>query len=452
MNSAIFRNYDIRGIYGSEVTDEIAYKIGYFFGERSNREVIVGYDGRLAVQPVFKAFVEGVLDAGGSIISIGLVPTQLLYYANVILKPGSAIMITASHNPKEYIGFKMILDGEPFCGDRIVSLKEYVMDSSIAYKPKELFRIEEKDLSDLYLERIFEGIHIDPNLKIAWDIGNGAVGSIIDKLISKMPNENIIWNKEVDGNFPVRSPDPTDHDNLSIFVENIMMDDFDLGIAFDGDGDRVVFITSEGDILEGDEALLIFAKDILKENPHATIISEVKASRAFFNEIEKLGGRAIMAKTGHSNIKQAIKEEKANLAGELSCHFFFPDKYFIFDDATYAALRMIDIITRYGQSLHKLYLEIPKLYSSPEIKIEVGEERKSDIVSALKENLRKEGRKFIDIDGVRYEKKEGWWLVRISNTSPAISIRMEGESEKALNNIKIDLQNHLKRFDISVTF
>lgn len=448
MKSEIFRNYDIRGIYGKDLDENIAYQIGYYFGQKSKGEVIIGYDGRHSAPAIFKALAQGILDAESVPVSIGLVPTPLLYYANTILKPGVAIMITASHNSKEYIGFKMLLAGEPFCGDRIAHLKDYVANSEIEYKERELPAIDCYDLSDQYLDRIFEDMAIDPNLKIAWDIGNGAAGSIIENLIDKMPNENIIYNKEVDGNFPSRSPDPTDHNNLSDLVENIMMDDFDLGIAFDGDGDRVVFVTSAGDILEGDQALLIFAQDVLKANPSATIISEVKASRILFDEVEKLGGKAIMTQTGHSNIKRAIKKEKAELAGELSCHFFFPDKYFGFDDAIYGSLRMIDLITRSKKSLADLYDDLPKLNSSPEIKIEVAEERKFEIVELIKEKLVSENREFIDIDGIRLESAKGWWLIRASNTSPSICVRMEGVSEDALQEIEKEVKGLLEEIGV----
>ena len=452
MKKEIFRNYDIRGIYKEELDEEIAYKVGYYFGQKSEGEVIVGYDGRPSAPSIFKALAQGILDAGANPISIGLVPTPILYYANAILKPATGIMITASHNPSEYIGFKMILGGEPFYADRILHLRNYVTSSELEYIERELSEIESYDLSDQYLDRIFENIEIDPSLKIIWDIGNGAAGAIIDKLISKMPNENMILNKDVNGNFPSRSPDPTNRDNISGLVEEIMMGDYDLGIAFDGDGDRVVFVTSEGDMLEGDQALLIFAKDVLKANPGAGIISEVKASRVFFDEVKKLGGEAIMAQTGHSNIKQAIKKEKALLAGELSCHFFFPDKYFGFDDAIYGSLRMIDIISKSKKSLAEIYEELPKLCASPEINIEVGEEKKFEIVEFIKEKLVLEEREFIAIDGVRYEFEKGWWLVRASNTSSSICIRMEGVSEDALAEIEKYLNGLLKQFDISIPF
>lgn len=452
MKSEIFRNYDIRGIYKEELDEEVAYKIGYYFGKKSEDEVLIGYDGRLSVPNIFKALASGILDAGSHPISIGLVPTPLLYYANAILKPGTSIMITASHNPKEYIGFKMIVGGEPFCSDRIANLKDYVLNSDLAYQEKDLPELEMHDLSQQYLDRIFEDMNIKPELKIAWDIGNGAAGSIIDKLIDKMPNENFILNKEVDGNFPSRSPDPTEFKNISELVENVRMNNYDLGIAFDGDGDRVVFVTSEGSMLEGDQALLIYAIDSLKDNPGSTIISEVKASRVLFDEIERLGGRAIMTKTGHSNIKKAIKCEKASLAGELSCHFFFPDKYFPFDDAIYGALRMIDIISRSGKNLSEIHNNLPKLHSSPEIKIEVDEKDKFKIIESIGDKLKSEGKEFIDIDGVRYETDKGWWLIRASNTSPAICIRMEGNSPKDLEDIKEEVAYLLKQFDILLTF
>lgn len=451
MKTSIFRNYDIRGIYPTEIDEGAAYKIGYFFGEKcSGQKIILGHDTRLAVSNIFKALSLGIADAGGQVVSLGLVPTSMIYYADIIMKPGASIMITASHNSKEYIGFKMMLKGESFCGEDIACLGDYVLDSKLAYQTRNLPEIEKIDLVDEYLDRIFKGIKIDPSLKIGWDLSNGAACGIFKKFLSYMPNNNIIFNDRADGSFPAHPPDPTNHKNLAQFTEDLASNNCDLGIAFDGDADRVVFVTSKGDILEGDQILAIFAGDILKKKPGSTIISEVKCSNILSKFIESASGKSVMSKTGHSNIKLSIAKHNAILAGELSCHFFFVDDYYGYDDALYASLRMVDILSRNNKSLVKYYDSLPKFLSSPEIKIDVAEEKKFELISSIQQYLHEMGRDFIDIDGARYSNEDGWWLIRASNTNPQLSIRFESYTKDGVQKIESDLNNILSKFNLDL--
>jgi len=449
----IFRSYDIRGAYPNEVNENIAYIVGHYFGDLcKGQKIIIGFDGRLSSGALFEALIQAITEAGAIPVSLGLVPTPVLYFANSIFSPAAAIMITASHNPKEDNGFKMILSGESFFGEKISGLKKFAANFHRAYHPFKYLDIENIDISEDYIKRILQDIKINSKLKIAWDIGNGAAGDVVSKLVQSMPNNNIVINAEIDGNFPVHSPDPMEESNLDMLLETIKENQCDLGIAFDGDADRVVFITSQGDILYGDQTVLLFAEDVLRSNSGATIIVEVKSSQVLLGHIEKCGGKVLMCKTGHSIIKTTMKKTGALLAGELSGHMFFADKYFGYDDAIYAALRMIDLLSRNETSLDILYSQIPKLFTTPEIKISIPDDKKFQIIEDIKQHLRGMGREFIDIDGIRYSDGDSWWLVRASNTEPSITLRLEAALKENLYIIKSDLKDILSAHGINVDF
>ncbi len=453
MQTYIFRSYDVRGRYPDAVDENIAYLIGcYFGGLCKGKKIIIGFDGRLSAKILYEALVQGILDSDSIPLSIGLVPSPILYFADKILSPAASIMITASHNPKEDNGFKMILDGESFWGERIKKLKEYVLKSEKHYHKKNLPNIEFIDISKEYIKLILHDIEIDQSLKVIWDIGNGAAGEIVTQMIRHMPNQNILMNEKIDGNFPNRSPDPTIHSNLSGLVQIIKEKSYDLGVAFDGDGDRVVFVTSTGRILYGDQAVCIFAEDILTSHPGATIIGEVKSSQILYNTIRDLGGRALMHKTGHAAIKAKMKETGALLAGEMSGHIFFADKYYGYDDAIYAALRMIDLLSRGKTTLKQLYSKLPKAYNTPEVKIFIADDKKFELVEKIKLDLKKRGREFIDVDGIRYSEGDSWWLIRASNTEAAITLRCEAVSKEDLLAIERDLQKILHLHGINIRF
>jgi phosphomannomutase len=449
----IFRSYDIRGRYPDAIDENTAYLVGNYFGELCvGGKIIIGFDGRSSAMSLYDALCQGIIDSGSVPISIGLVPTPMVYFADKILQPEASIMITASHNPKEDNGFKMILDGESFFAEKIIELRDYVYNSAKKYRKSPIPKIEFHDIAEDYIKCILQDIEIDPSMKVIWDIGNGAAGNIMLDLIEKLPNHNLLINAKIDGSFPSRDPDPTVHANLAELAEMIRGKYYDLGIAFDGDADRVVFVTSKGNILYGDQAVCIFSEDILATLPGSIIIGEVKSSQILFDYVNDHGGKSLMHRTGHSAIKAKMKETGAILAGEMSGHIFFADKYYGYDDALYAGLRMIDLLSRKNTSLEDLYSKLPKAYNTPEIKIPIADDKKFAMVDEIKLHLKNIGREFIDIDGIRYSEGDSWWLVRASNTEAAINIRSEARTEEALVAIENDLREVLDLYGINIKF
>ena len=444
MNPNIFRLYDVRGKYPSELDEDVAYKIGTYFGSLcKGQEVLVGCDARISSKSLFSSLAKGIIDAGSKFLSIGCVPTPALYYIDHIEKPAASIMITASHSPKDCNGFKIILGGKPFFGKQLNELQEYIENapeypdaylSSYGYKS---FRIYE------YIDRIVANISINPKLKIAWDSGNGASAIIVPEVIAKLPNKNIHINAELDGNFPNRSPDQMEPGAMDTLIKIVREEKCDLGISFDGDGDRTIFISSSGNIISNDHVLCLFAEDILRHNPGALMIADVKTSQTFFDYVSQLGGKTEMSKTGHAFIKDLINKTGALFAGELSAHMFFADKYYGFDDGIYAGLRMIDLLTRKDASIDELCSILPKSFATQEIKMAVREEDKFQIVDEIKSKMTKMGRKFIDTDGVRYKNEDGWWLIRASNTEDSLIARAESMTEEGLKRVRSDLEGFL---------
>ena len=442
MNYNIFRLYDIRGKYPSEVDEEVAYHIGTYFGSKA-KEVLVGYDGRRSSDALCDALTRGITDVGASVLLLGVVPTPLLYFVDKIMHPVASIMITASHNPKEYNGFKMMLNGEPFFGEKLDELKQYVSSAKrYATAPISHFR-DGRSLVYKYIDNLMKDIVINPDIKIAWDTGNGAAGEAVSALLKKLPNQNIQINAEIDGNFPNRPPDQMTPGALDYLIKTVLEEKCDLGISFDGDGDRVVFITSSGKLLLNDHLLCILAGDVLRQNPGGTVIADVKTSQTFFDFAHKLGGKTIMSKTGHAFIKDLIKKTGALFAGELSGHIFFADRYHGFDDGIYAALRMVELLGKFGVSLDELALNLPSSFATSEIKVVVKDEVKFELVEEIKARMKEMGREFIDTDGIRYASKEGWWLIRASNTESSIMARCESMTEEGLKIVKEDLYKFL---------
>lgn len=435
----------MRGKYPSELDEEIAYKIGSYFGKLCHgKEILVGCDARLSSESLWNALLSGISAAGAKICALKFVTTPMLYYADKMLLPAASIMITASHSPKDCNGFKMILDGKPFFGSELDKLKEYILSDNSSYSK---INSEENDCSAIvnqYIDRIIENIVIDPNLKIIWDSGNSIVGKILDLLLPKLPNHNIHINNKVDGNFPNRSPDQMEKGAMDELSKTVLSEKYDLGISFDGDGDRVIFVSSYGNIISNDHTLCIFAKDILKKHPGALMIADVKTSQTFFEYVAKLGGTTEMTKTGHAFIKDRIAATGALFAGELSSHMFFADDYYGFDDGIYAALRMIDILSRNQQNIHTLSSSLPHSFVTGEMKFKASDEEKFQIVDSIKNRMIEMGRKFIDIDGIRYNCLDGWWLIRASNTESSIIARAESMTIDGLSKVKEDLSQFLK--------
>lgn len=440
MNSNIFRLYDVRGKYPEDLDEEVSYKIGTYFGAQANGgNVLVGYDGRLSSKAMFEALMRGITDAGGNALTIGLVTTPVLYYMDKVLAPKASIMITASHSPKNHNGFKMLLAGKPFFGDKLNELQAYVK-SDIKHVTKTQQNLwKDAGSIDGYFDKILENIRINPDFKIVWDSGNGVAGGVVNSLLKLLPNKNIHINSVVDGNFPNRPPDQMVIGALSSLISKVVEEKYDLGISFDGDGDRVVFVTSSGKVLGNDSMLCIFAEEILIENPGALMIADVKTSQTFFDYVEKLGGKTIMSKTGHAFIKDLIAKTGALFAGELSGHIFFADKYYGYDDGLYAALRMINLLTRKDISLDTICKTLPTSFATGEIKIHIKDEEKFFIIEEVKAKMREMGREFIDTDGIRYTTLDGWWLLRASNTESVLMARCESMSPEGLEVIKEDL-------------
>lgn len=461
INKAIFRSYDIRG-NSSDINPIIAYKIGFCFtkititeqgNKKQDNKICIARDGRLSSPDLYQALVCGIIDAGGSVISIGIAPSPMLYFADKLLQPQASIMITASHNPKDDNGFKMLFQGKSFFDQQIQQLLAKILITDWTNIPIEFLtnKVEEIDLTQQYIDRILQEITINSELLVAWDPANGAAGKIIELLTTKLANKNIVINSQIDGNFPNHHPDPTVPENLDQLMQIVLTDNCDLGLAFDGDADRIVIISKQGRIILGDQILCILAKDVIDNNPNATIIMDIKTSGAIFEQINSYGGAAILWKTGHSHIKNKILASKALLAGETSGHIFFADKYYGYDDGIYAALRFLDLLSRSEKSLDQLIDQLPKYYNSPEIKISVTDNIKFKIIEQIKTDLIAENIAFNDIDGIRFTKGKSWWLIRASNTESKIIVKYESDSLEGLSNIQVELTALLTKYGLKIS-
>lgn len=463
INPAIFRAYDIRGNSNSDITAENAYKVGFAFAQLnittssddSNNKIVVARDGRLSSPVLYEALVRGLQDAGASVISIGIGPTPMLYFADKKLTPAASIMITGSHNAKDDNGFKMVAAGKPFYGEKIKKLLQTIEQTDWAStRSAKVDRddvTEDVSIKSEYIRRLLlDCPNIDPSLKVAWDSGNGAAGEIVEQLVSHLPNLNISINSTIDGNFPNHHPDPTVPSNLTQLIEVVRSHSCDFGIAFDGDADRIGVVLQSGEIIWGDQLLCLFAKDILKIHAGGVIIADVKASQIVFDQVREYGGEAVMWKTGHSLIKTKMAETGALLAGEMSGHMFFADKYYGYDDAIYTALRLLYLVSREELTLSDMVKALPKTYNTPEIRIKSTDESKFVIIEAIKQKLKDNGQSFNDVDGLRVTNSKGWWLLRASNTEGVIIARCEGFSENGLQDLKFELGQLLEEYSLKL--
>jgi phosphomannomutase len=469
---SILRAYDIRGIYNETLFDNDAYFVGKCFAQiltRQNlRKIAVGFDGRVSSPILKERLIQGLLESGIDVYEIGLGPTPMLYYSVYELNLDAGIMVTGSHNPKDHNGFKMMIKNQNFYGENILELADILQQNNFI-KPAELGNLTIVDIKEKYVARLAQdcvlsksesGLDNDlssenlnsanKKLKIAIDCGNGSAGEVATMLANRIDAEHILLFNEIDGNFPNHHPDPTEAKNLQDLIAVIKEHQCDFGIAFDGDGDRIGVVANSGEIIWGDQLLIFFARDILAKKPHATIIADVKASSLLFDEIKKANGNPIMWKTGHSLIKAKMKEQSASLAGEMSGHIFFADNYFGFDDALYASVRLINIMANSSKSLSQMLNQLPKTYSTPEIRINSSDEQKFKIVDNLKELLKTNHENFIDIDGIRANSDIGWWLIRASNTQPVLVARCEANSLKNLEIIKQNLREKLNYCQIKI--
>jgi phosphomannomutase len=445
---SILREYDIRGIVGQTLFEKDAYWIGRCFGhrvrEKSGKAIAVCRDGRLSSPQLESALIQGLCDAGLNVYQLGLGPTPMLYFAEYALPVDAAIMVTGSHNPPFHNGFKMSLGRKPFFGKDILDFSKLITENLITGQGQ----VHESQLSPLYLDRLLQDLEFGKALTIAWDPGNGATAEILKKLIQRLPGNHILLNAEIDGTFPAHPPDPSDPANLIQLQQTVIEKKCDVGIAFDGDGDRLAAIDHKGHILWGDQLLLFFVRDCLRREPTATIVADIKTSQGFFDEVSRLGGNAIMWRTGHSYIKEKMAQSKAILAGEVSGHFFFKESYYGFDDGLYAALRLLHILSHSSQTLAEFYETLPHLPSTPEIRISCDPKRKFQIPEDIKTRLRAQGYSFIDIDGIRVQLDEGWWLLRASHTQDVLVARCEAYTPEGLEQIKQHLNDELEKEDI----
>ena len=429
------REYDIRGIVGKTLGTADANAIGRGFATRVRRvggtRVAVGYDGRTSSPELEAALVAGLTAGGVDVVRTGMGPTPQLYYAEAILEVDGGIQITGSHNPAEYNGFKMVLQHKPFFGADIQDLAKLAEDGD--WEEGE-GTVSEVDLVDDYVGRLLAG-YAGGAYKIGWDAGNGASGPVIEKLTKLLPGEHHLLYTEVDGNFPNHHPDPTEEKNLADLKKLVAEKGLDFGLAFDGDGDRIGAIDGEGRVIWGDQLLSILAVPVLKELPGATIIADVKASQMLYDRIAELGGQPLMWKTGHSLIKTKMRETDSPLAGEMSGHIFFAHEYYGFDDAQYAAVRLIRAVHMIGKSMTEIRGAMPALVNTPEMRFQVDESRKFAVVEEVLNRLEAEGADVDRTDGARVNTPDGWWLLRASNTQDVLVARAEAKDEAALERL-----------------
>ncbi len=447
----VLREYDIRGIVGENLGLADARALGRVFArlvrEGGGRKVVTAYDGRESSPSLEAALVEALAEAGIDVCRIGLGPTPMLYYAAREMAAGGAVMVTGSHNPPDHNGFKLVLGEASLYGDAIQQLGRMALEVEEA-KPAP-GTISRRTIIDDYVRRLAAGYgNTGRTLAVAWDAGNGATGEVMTRLTSLLPGRHVLLNAEIDGRFPSHHPDPTVPENLKQLQEAVLSEGCDLGVAFDGDGDRIGVIDGQARIVWGDQLLVLLARDVLTRRPGATIIADVKASRVLFDEVRKAGGNPVMWRAGHSLIKAKMAELKAPLAGELSGHVFIADGYYGFDDGLYAAVRLLDILGRSPFTLAGMRAALPVMATMPEVRFDCPESRKFAVIDEVKSRLRAAGTTIIDIDGVRVETEGGWWLLRASNTQASLVIRCEAEDESGLDRIQRALALELVRSGI----
>jgi phosphomannomutase/phosphoglucomutase len=445
MKDSIFRKYDIRGIFPDDLDMETVRRLGHVLGREAETCVAVGRDVRDSGSQLLQWISEGAGYAGCRVVDLGVQTTPMTYYAAHVLEKPVTVMITGSHNPPEYNGFKVMRGVHTLFGDEIDELRRRMVDSDYRGTEESSPEIERVSLRSDYLERLLSEFCMDRALKVAVDAGNGTGGDVSCEVLGKLGCQVLPLYCEMDGSFPNHHPDPTVESNLQDLVSTVVRERADLGIAFDGDADRLGVVDDKGRIVWGDRILVLLAKSVLAEHPGATVISEVKASRLFFDQVQKAGGRAVMSPTGHSIIKQTMQREDALLAGEMSGHIFFRDRYYGYDDALYAALRLMELLAGSERTLSEMLDELPSTLSTPEIRETCLEEQKFDLVDIVKRNLRDAGSyRVIDIDGVRVEFDEGWALLRASNTQPVLVMRFEADSEPRLREYEELIRRNLR--------
>ena len=443
----IFKAYDIRGVVGVTLTIETVEKIGKALGsyalKKKQKKICVGYDGRLSSPNLSNVLIAGLLSTGIEVVDIGLVTTPMLYFSTHLLETYTGVMITGSHNPPEYNGLKMMVDGITLSPDEIQLLYQRIIEKDFHSGMGELYH---QDIKDDYLNKIKEDIHLERLMEISVDCGNGAAGVCAEELFSSLGVKVNSLFCNVDGNFPNHHPDPSNPKNLIDLQQSLKNSSSELGLAFDGDGDRLGVVTKSGEIIYPDRQLLLFAEDVLDKNSGATIIFDVKSTRHLFKWIKDKGGIPIIWKTGHSLIKAKMKKESALLAGEMSGHTFFADRWYGFDDGVYAGARLLEILSNFSNP-SEILEALPKGFSTPEINIKLDEGAQHQLIKKLQKEAKFEGSlEVIMIDGLRVEYKNGFGLIRASNTTPVIVLRFEADAPDMLEKIKDQFREVLSKY------
>ena len=442
----ILREYDVRGIVGETLSAADAEAMGRALGtlvaRGGGRRVCVGYDGRLSSPELEAALIGGLTATGMTVARVGLGPTPMLYFAVHTSQADGGVMVTGSHNPPDYNGFKLMLGAKTLYGRDILELGEIAAAGAFAEAQG---AVEESPTREAYCEALIAGwSEGGRQLAVAWDTGNGSAGEVVEWLIERLPGRHVLLNGAIDGTFPGHHPDPTVPENLMQLRQTIEAQGLDLGFAFDGDGDRIGVVDGGGRIVWGDQLMALLAREVLENRPGATVIADVKASQVLFDEIARLGGEALMWRTGHSLIKAKMAEIGAPFAGEMSGHIFFADRWYGFDDALYAALRFLSFVARSRASVAELVDELPRVVNTPELRFECSEERKFEVVDEVRRRLLAQGARLSDIDGVRVTAADGWWLLRASNTQAALVARCEAGDEAGLERLKTELTDQLR--------
>jgi phosphomannomutase len=442
----VLREYDIRGIVGRTLHPADAFAIGRVFGSIVARggggTVAVGFDGRVSSPDLEPALVDGLKASGMAVLRIGRGPTPMLYFASTVKACDGAIMVTGSHNPPDYNGFKMMLRNKPFFGQRITEIGALAAAGDVV---AEASGSEQTiDISGDYIARLISDWDGgDRILNVVWDNGNGAAGEVLQRLVASLPGKHTVLFPEIDGRFPNHHPDPTLPKNLEHLITEVRRRGADLGIAFDGDADRIGVVDNAGEILFGDQLLVVLARDVLKSRPGATIIADVKASQVLFDEVARAGGVGLMWKTGHSLIKAKMAEVGCPLAGEMSGHIFFADRWYGFDDALYAGVRLLGIVARLSGPLSAVRAALPHVLNTPELRFSCDDHRKFEVIGEVTKRLKSGGAKLSDIDGVRVQTADGWWLLRASNTQAVLVARAESPTPEGLERLKAALASQL---------
>jgi phosphomannomutase/phosphoglucomutase len=444
INPQIYREYDIRGVVDRDLTPDIVRVLGQGFGTRmvrqNKKQLVVGRDGRLSSKSFRDALVEGLLSTGCDVVDVGVCPTPVYYFSIFHLKKEGGVMVTGSHNPPDFNGFKVSVDKSTIFGEEIQNLRKLIDRGDFASGRGHLAELR---IIPSYQNYLKGDIKPARKMNVVIDSGNGTGGVVAAPLLRDLGCQVEELYSDIDGRFPNHFPDPTLPENLKDLIDRVRKTKADLGIGYDGDADRIGVIDEQGNVIWGDQLMILFSREILKEREGATFVGEVKCSQNLFNDIERNGGRAVMWRTGHSLIKEKMKEEKAVLGGEMSGHIFFADRYFGYDDAIYASCRLIELLSKTGKKLSQLLEDVPRTVITPEIRVDCPDQIKFRVVETVKEQLKGRHR-IIDVDGVRVVFEDGWGLLRASNTQPVLVLRFEAASDQRLQEIRALIEEKVR--------